>query len=171
MTIWDARVASPRISRGTVLKVFKKSLNIINFNRILYILGAFMNYVWQNFWSPLRWQVHYLSLCRNSDDIWATPSLPLACQRSLWMSPYEMLKFDSNFLPDMYAYILLRTCAKDCKPEVSCNIWPSSVKQKKNRGKKSIYLFMKFFLRTTLITGVLYQWMKLIIFCRRGGEI
>ena len=35
---------------------------------------------------PLRWQVYLISLF-SIVDIWETPSLPLACQRSLWMTP------------------------------------------------------------------------------------
>ena len=41
----------------------------------------------EDFWPPLCWQVHYISLC-SIVDIWETP-LPLACQRSIWMPPWR----------------------------------------------------------------------------------
>ena len=44
----------------------------------------------EDFWppSPLCWQIYYISLC-SIVDIWLTPPLPLACQRSLWTSTFS----------------------------------------------------------------------------------
>ena len=55
-----------------------------------------------DFWppSPLRWQVYYIS--KYIVDIWQTP-LPLTCQRSLWMPPYQsVIRLDKTFLRDYY---------------------------------------------------------------------
>ena len=47
---------------------------------------------------PLRWKVYLISFC-SIVDIWATSSRPLACQRSLWMPPYQdILQWKSYLL-------------------------------------------------------------------------
>ena len=83
----------------TTLQKWDKGASINYVDRILKIFDPL---------TPLRWQVCYISLCCIV-DIWATPSLPLACQRSLWMLPNQNLNTKSLiFFEKWLAYI--NTC-------------------------------------------------------------